>query len=97
MNRDEPESCFDLPMTRGPEILAILTEMDPIPGDDKWYPERVDNFCQIFLFRRVTNEITLEFLNVAIERMFTIDEISDIVSGRVLQSLQFKICSLFLS
>jgi hypothetical protein len=97
MNLDETDSCFDVPATRGPEVLAILMEIDPIPGDDKRYPERAEKFCKNFLLRRVTAQISAEFLNVAVERMFTLDEISDTVSRKVLQSLQFKICSLFLS
>jgi hypothetical protein len=96
MDLDEMKSCFDVPAARGPQVLAILVELDPIPDEDKRYPERVEKFCRNFVLRHVTAEITLQFLSVAVERMFTLDEVSDTVSRELLQSLQFKICKLFL-
>lgn len=95
MNLEEMHSCFDVPAAHGPEILAILTEIDPIPGEDKRYTERVEKFCQKFVLRHVTDGISLEFLNIAAERMFTIDEICDVIPPRILHRIQFEICSLF--
>jgi hypothetical protein len=45
------ESCSEIPACRGPEVLAILIEVDPIADEgEKRYPERVDKiFKELYL------------------------------------------------
>ena len=57
-NLEEAQSCFEIPACRGPEVLSILVEVDPITGKiseqypdayPKDYPERVEKFCRNYI------------------------------------------------
>src|SRR5262249_478137 len=99
-NLDEKTStCFDLPPTRGPALLALLIEIDPLahPESEKRYPERAERFCQNLMWRRLTGSIIPETINAAVDRIFTAAEVVDEMRPEVLQNLKFQICSLYLS
>jgi len=72
-----------------------LIEVDPISGKEskqypdaypKQYRERVENFSRNYIWRKITGDVTIEFLEAAVERMFTADE----VSGGVLDLAKLK-------
>ena len=99
------ESCSEIPACRGPEVLSLLNEVDPIPGKEsvrhpdaypKEYRKRVENFSRNFIWRRITGDITIEFLEAAVERMFTADEVSSVVDLAKLKELKHRIVHLFL-
>jgi hypothetical protein len=65
------ESWSEIPACRGPEVLFLLTEVDPISGklseqypDDypKEYRERVEKFSRNYIWRKITGDISIEFL-----------------------------------
>ena len=100
MNNDleSEETCFDVPAMQGPSVLALLVEIDPLvnlEAEEQRYQERVERFCQNMLWRRVTGEITPEYVNFSVERMFTPAELIDEVGPEVLQNLKYKICQLY--
>jgi hypothetical protein len=52
-------------------VLSILVEIDPITGKiseeypdayPKDYPKRVEKFCRNYIWRKITGDITVEFL-----------------------------------
>jgi len=99
------ESCSEIPACRGPEVLFLLIEVDPISGKEsvqhpdaypKEYRERVENFSRNFIWRRITGDITIDFLEAAVERMFTADEVSGVVDLAKLKELKHRIVELFL-
>jgi hypothetical protein len=99
------ESCSEIPACRGPEVLSLLNEVDPISGKEsvqhpdaypKEYRERVENFSRNYIWRRITGDITIEFLEAAVERMFTADEVSSVVDLAKLRELKHRIVELFL-
>ena len=99
------ESCSEIPACRGPEVLFLLIEVDPISGKEyeqypyaypKEYRERVENFARNYIWRRITGDITIEFLEAAVERMFTADEVSGVVDLAKLKELKHRIVHLFL-
>jgi hypothetical protein len=99
------ESCSEIPACRGPEVLAILVEIDPISGKEseeyphifpKDYPERVEKFCGKYIWRKITGDITAEFLEALVDRMFTADEVTKVVDPAKLKRLKHQIVSLFL-
>jgi len=99
------ESCSEIPACRGPEVLAILVEIDPISGKEseehphifpKDYPERVEKFCGKYIWRKITGDITAEFLGALVDRMFTADEVTRVVDLGKLRRLKHEIVSLFL-
>src|ERR1700730_9681884 len=92
------ERCSEIPACRGAEVLAILVEIDPIPDEEeKRYPERVEKFSSNFIWRMITGDITIEFIEAAVERMFNADEVSSsVVDLAKLQRLKHQIVSLFL-
>src|SRR5215468_3971682 len=99
------ESCSEIPACRGPEVLFLLIEVDPISGKEyeqypdaypKEYRERVERFSRNYIWRRITGEITIEFLEAAVERMFTADEVSSVVDLAKLKELKHRIVHLFL-
>ena len=58
-NLQEIESCSEIPACRGPEVLAILMEVDPISGKEaeeypnaypKDDPERVEKFSRNYIW-----------------------------------------------
>jgi hypothetical protein len=92
------ESCSEIPACRGPEVLALLVEVDPINNPDageKRYPERVDKFSRNFFWRMLTGDITIRFLDAAVERMFNAQEVTDEVEPAKLRELQHRIVNLF--
>src|SRR5271165_5107642 len=99
------ESCSEIPACRGAEVLAILVEIDPISGKEseeypylysKDYPERVEKFCGKYIWRKIIGEITIEFIEAAVERMFSADEVTSVVDPAKLKRLKHQIVSLFL-
>src|ERR1700751_32087 len=99
------ESCSEIPAFRGPEVLAILVGIDPISGKEseeyphfypKDYPERVEKFCGKYIWRKIIGEITIEFIEAAVERMFSADEVTSVVDPPRLKCLKHEIVSLFL-
>jgi hypothetical protein len=97
------KSMQELPACRGAEVLAILTEVNPIEDpEEQRYSERVEKFANNFIIRRIMGEITIPFIEAVVERMFTADEVSPpSVTGSVdpgkLALLKFKITQLFFS
>jgi 2'-5' RNA ligase superfamily len=97
---EEAQSCSEIPACRGPEVLSILVEVDPITGKmseeyPKDYPERVEKFCRNYIWRKVTGDITVEFLEAAVDRMFTADEVACVVDLARLKRLKCQIGGLF--
>jgi hypothetical protein len=100
------ESFSEIPACRGREVLFLLTEVDPISGKvaeqypdayPKEYRERVENFSRNYIWRRITGDITIEFLEAAVERMFTADEVSSsVVDLARLKELKHRIVHFFL-
>jgi hypothetical protein len=98
------KSYSEIPACRGPEVLFSLIEVDPISGKEseqypdaypKDYPERVEKFCRNLLWRKITGDVTVEFLEAAVERMFNADEVSSVVDLERLKRLKHQIVGLF--
>ena len=96
-NLQDIDSCSEIPACRGPEVLAILIEVDPISGKiaeeypdayPKDYPERVEKFCRNYIWRKITGDITVEFLEAVVDRMFNADEVTTVVDLGRLQRTQ---------
>jgi hypothetical protein len=105
-NLEGAQSCSEIPACRGPEVLSILVEVDPITGKiseeypsvyPKDYQERVEKFCRNYIWRKITGDITVEFLEAAVDRMFSADEVTRVVDLAKLQRLKHQIVSLFLT
>src|SRR6516165_7537354 len=99
------ESCSEIPACRGPDVLSLLIEVDPISGKEsvqysdaypKEYRERVEKFARNYIWRKITGDITIEFLEAAVERMFNADEVSSVVNLAKLKELKHRIVHLFL-
>ena len=99
------ERCSEIPACRGPEVLSLVVKIDPISGKEanrypdaypKEYRERVENFSRNYIWRRITGAISIEFLEAAVERMFTADEVSGVVDLAKLKELKHRIVDLFL-
>ena len=99
------EKCSEIPACRGPEVLFLLIEVDPISGKEseqypnaypKEYQERVEIFSRNYIWRRLTADITIDFLEAAVERMFSADEVSTVVDLAKLKELKHRIVHLFL-
>jgi hypothetical protein len=99
------ESWSEIPACRGPEVLSLLIEVDPISGKEseqypdaypKEYRERVEKFSRNYIWRKITGDVTLEFLEAAVERMFTADEVCSVVDRAKLKELKHRIVYLFL-
>jgi hypothetical protein len=104
-NLEEAQSCSEIPACRGPEILAILIKIDPISVKEseeyphiysKDYPERVEKFCYKYIWRKITGDITAEFLEALVDRLFTADEVTRVVDLGKLRRLKHEIVGLFL-
>jgi hypothetical protein len=97
--KEEPEkTSFDIPFTQGPKVLALLVEIDPVARlepEDQRYRDRTERFCQNLLWRRVTGEVTPEFINMSVERMFTPAELIDEIMPEALQDLKYRMCQLY--
>ena len=98
-------SCSQIPACRGREVLFVLIEVDPISGKEserypdaypKEYRQRVEKFSRNYIWRKITGDITIEFLEAAVERMFTADEVSTVVQPAKLKELKHRIVHLFL-
>ena len=104
-NLEDIQFCSEVPACRGPEVLAILTEIDPISGKEveeypnaypKDYWERVEKFSRNYIWRMITGDITVEFLEAVVDRMFNADEVTTVVDPARLQRLKRQIVCLFL-
>jgi hypothetical protein len=82
-----------------------MVQVDPISGKEseqypeaypKEYRERVEKFSRNYLWRKITGNITVEFLEAAVERMFNADEVSRVVDLAKLKELKHRIVNLFL-
>src|SRR6201982_2293973 len=90
------QSLSEIPACRGPEILALLIEVNPIQGPElQSYPARVEKFCSNFVVRKLLGDITVPFVEAAVERMFNADEVTSVVDLAKLECLKRQIVSLF--
>ena len=95
-NLQEARSCSEIPACRGAEVLALLIELNPIQEPElQRYPARVNKFCSNFVIRKLMGDITVLFVEAAVERMFNADEVTSIVDLAKLECLKRKIVSLF--
>jgi hypothetical protein len=95
-NLQEAQSLSEIPACKGPEILSLLIEVNPIQGPElQRYPARVEKFCSNFVIRKIMGDITVPFVEAAVERMFNADEVTSIVDLANLECLKRKIVSLF--
>ena len=62
----------------------------------KDYQERVEKFSRNYIWRMITGDITPEFLEAVVDRMFNADEVTTVVDLARLQRLKREIVSLFL-
>lgn len=86
----------EVPACRGPEVLALLVEINPIADpEEAEYPKRVEKFCNNFIIRKLMGEITVPFIEAVVERMFTADEVTGTVEPGKLALLKSKITHLF--
>jgi hypothetical protein len=99
------QSFSEIPACRAREVLFLLIEIDPVSGKEseeypdsypKEYRERVEIFSRNYIWRRITGDITIGFLEAAVERMFTADEVSGVVDLAKLRELKHRIVQLFL-
>jgi hypothetical protein len=95
-NLQKAESMQELPACRGPEVLALLIEVNPI-GDpeEQRYPARVEKFCNNFIIRKLMGEITVPFVEAVVDRMFNAEEVTGTVSPEKLALLKSKVIQLF--
>src|SRR4029077_16783799 len=90
------QSLSEIPPSQGPEILALLIEVNPIQEPElQRYPARVEKFCSNFVIRKIMGDITVPFVEAAVERMFNADEVTSAVDLDKLECLKRKIVSLF--
>jgi hypothetical protein len=90
------QSLSEIPACRGPEILGLLVELKPIQEPElQRYPVRVEKFCGNFVIRKLLGDITVPFVEAAVERMFNADEVTSVVDLAKLECLKRKIVSLF--
>jgi hypothetical protein len=95
-NLQEAQSLSEIPACRGPEVLALLIEVNPIQEPElQRYPARVEKFCSNVVIRKIMGDITVLFVEAAVERMFNADEVTGIVDLAKLECLKRKIVSLF--
>ena len=77
--------------------MALLIEVNPIQEPPlQRYPARVEKFCSNFVIRKLMGDITVPFVEAAVERMFNADEVTSVVDLAKLECLKRKIVSLFL-
>jgi hypothetical protein len=90
------QSISEIPACRGPEILALLIEVNPIQEPElQRYPAKVNKFCSNFIIRKIMGDITVPFVEATVERMFNSDEVTSVVDLTKLELLKRKIVSLF--
>jgi hypothetical protein len=86
----------EIPACRGPEVLALLIEVNPIQEPElQRYRARVEKFCSNFVIRKLMGDITVQFVEATVERMFNSDEVTSVVDLAKLECLKRKIVSLF--
>ena len=90
------KSFSEIPACRGPDVLALLIELNPIqePGLQR-YPAKVEKFCRNFIARKIMGDITVPFIEATVERMFNSDEVTSVVDLAKLAYLKRKIVRLF--
>jgi hypothetical protein len=89
-------SLSEIPACRGPEVLALLIDVNPIQKPElQRYPARVEKFCSNFVIRKLMGDITVSFIEAAVDRMFNADEVTSVVDLAKLECLKRKIVSLF--
>src|SRR5262245_51361374 len=92
------QSLSEIPACRGAEVLALLIDVNPIQEPEfQRYQARVEKFCSNFVIRKMMVDITVLFVEAAVERMFNADEVTSIVDLAKLECLKGKIVSLFLT
>jgi hypothetical protein len=92
----EAQSCSEIPACRGPEVLALLIDVNPIQEPElQRYRARVEKFCSNFVIRKLLGDITVPFVEAVVDRMFNADEVTSIVDLVKLELLKRKIVSLF--
>jgi len=95
-NLQEAQSLSEIPACQGPEVLALLIEVNPIQEPELHrYPARVEKFCSNFVIRNLMGDITVLFVEAAVERMFNADEVTSVVDLAKLECLKRKIVGLF--
>jgi hypothetical protein len=89
-------SISEIPACRGPEVLALLIDVNPIQKPElQRYRARVEKFCSNFVIRKIMGDITVPFVEAAVDRMFNADEVTSVVDLVKLECLKRKIVSLF--
>jgi hypothetical protein len=95
-NLQEAQSLSEIPACRGPEVLALLIEINPIQEPElQRYRARVEKFCSNFVIRKLMGDITIPFVEAVVDRMFNADEVTSVVDLVKLELLKRKIVSLF--
>jgi hypothetical protein len=91
------KSVSEIPACRGPEVFeALLIEVNPIQESGlQRYPARDNKFCSNFVIRKLLGDITVPFVEAAVDRMFNADEVTSVVDLAKLECLKRKIVSLF--
>src|ERR1700740_709347 len=90
------QSLSEIPAFKGPEVLALLIEVNPIQEPElQRYPARFKKFCSNFVIRKLLGDITVPFVEAAVERMFNADEVTSVIDLAKLECLKRKIVSLF--
>jgi len=90
------QSLSEIPACRGPEVLALLIEVNPIQEPElQRYRTRVNKFCSNFVIRKIMGDITVPFVEAVVDRMFNADEVTSVVDLAKLELLRRKIVSLF--
>ena len=90
------QSLSEIPACRGPEVLALLIEVNPIQEPElQRYRARVEKFCSNFVIRKLMGDITVSFVEAVVDRMFYADEVTSVVDLAKLELLKRKIVSLF--
>src|SRR6516164_4153256 len=95
-NLQDAQSISEFPACRGAEVLALLIEVNPIQKPElQRYPAMVEKFCSNFVIRKLMGDITVPFVEAAVDRMFNADEVTSVVDLTKLELLKRKIVSLF--
>ena len=70
------QSLSEIPACQGPEVLALLIEVNLQEPALQRYPARIEKFCSKFVIRKIMGDITVLFVEAAVERMFNADEVT---------------------
>jgi hypothetical protein len=67
-NLQKAQSCLEIPACRGPEVLGLLIEVNPIQEPElQRYPARVEKFCSNFVIRKIMGDITVLFVRLVFQ------------------------------